>query len=88
MAYTIRGMTAEIRWGYRRVARLGSWTLESGQLTATVLEQDAFGVSQSPLTVIIGQAIRPIHGLQISGWTLTASIGPQESRDEMPLRSA
>lgn len=89
MAFTIRGKVAEIRWGYHLAARLGSWTLDGGVLSATVLDVDTFRVSQSPLTVVIGGISRPIDGLQIAGWTLTASICPQENSDvSMPIRSA
>lgn len=78
MALTIRGAAAEIRWGYQSAATLGSWTLADQALVATVTHVDTFRVSQSPLTFVVGQIRRPITGLQISGWTLTASIGPQK----------
>jgi hypothetical protein len=78
MAYTIRGAAAEIRWGYQRAATLGSWTIDDQTLVATVTTVDAFRVAQSPLTVVIGSLVRPIHGLQIAGGTLTARLGPEE----------
>jgi hypothetical protein len=82
MAYTIRGKVGELRWGYRKVATLGSWTLEGGALVATVTDiNDTFGVSQSPLKFVTGNFSRPLDGLQITGWTLTASIRPQENAD-------
>jgi hypothetical protein len=87
--FTLRGAAAEIRWGYRAVATLGSWTWKHGVVTATVLQKDDFGISQSPLSFIAGSITEPIHRLQISGWTLTASIGPQETTHEsVSLRSA
>lgn len=88
MAYTIRGKAAELRWGYQLAATLGSWTLKDGTLTATVLSSDTFRVSQSPLTFVVGSIRRPIEGLQIAGWTLTASIGPQEVSHALPIRTA
>jgi hypothetical protein len=78
MAFKVHGVAAEIRWGYQRAATLGSWTVEDRALTATVTHADTFRVSQSPLTFVVGSLVRPIHGLQISGWTLTASVGPQK----------
>ena len=87
MSMTITGPQAQLRWGYYQAAQLGSWSVEAGPgggtLTATVVSQDAFRVSQRPLTFVVtrpkGVVWRwPIQTLQIAGTTLTASIGPQE----------
>lgn len=81
MAFRVRGAVAEIRWGHYSAARLGSWTLDDGVLTATIAHVDAFRVSQWPLTLVIGSIERPIVALQIADGTLTARLGPQETVD-------
>jgi len=78
MPLTIRGVAAEIRWGYQRAATLGSWTLDDQTLTATLLDVDTFRVSQSPVTFVVGSLVRPLTALQITGGTLTARLGPKE----------
>jgi hypothetical protein len=79
MAFTIRGAAAQVFWGYKCAATLGSWTVEDRALSATVTHVDTFRVSQSPLTFVVGSLVRrPIEGLQIAGGTLTARLGPQK----------
>lgn len=84
---TVGGPAGIVRWGYHCAASLGRWTVtqdESGhQLTAEVVSADAFKVSQRPLTFVVdrqaGAAWRwPVVSLQVTGQTLTASLGPME----------
>lgn len=58
-AIVLRGTEAEIRHGYHRAARLGSWTLASGRLNAQLVQQDGFRLQQSPLSLTVkrGSAI-------------------------------
>jgi hypothetical protein len=79
MAVALRGEAARIDWGYYVAASLGAWTLDAGTFVATVQAVDTFRASQSPLTLVIRQTRHPIAELQISGGTLTARLGPQES---------
>jgi hypothetical protein len=76
VSITIRGATAEIRWGYHVAATLGSWTLTDHVVEASIVTLDTFRVSQSPLTWVVGSIRRPLEGLQIAGGTLTARLGP------------
>ncbi len=57
-AFALRGAEASIKWGYRRAAVLKDWTfagsgMEGGTLTATVVERDAFNLTQAPLTLVL-----------------------------------
>jgi len=81
MPITFRGQAAQIRWGYHCAATLGTWTVEAGVLSAQIEHVDAFRVSQSPLMLVVGASSHPLDGLQISGGTLTARLGPQENSD-------
>ena len=74
----IRGVAAELRWGYLHAATLGRWTVEASTLTATVTAVNAFRVTQSPLTFVVGPIERPVTRLQMMDGTLTASLGPKE----------
>lgn len=83
----LRGPGAEVRWGYRRAAVLGPWTLTSEpsgtSVTASIATVDAFAASQQPLTFVVprpnGQPWRwAVQSLQIADTTLTASLGAQE----------
>lgn len=72
-----------LRWGYRTAATLGAWTVEgvpgAWTLTAAVVQQDDFAVSQRPLLIVTPNGWRwPVETLQIADGTLTASVSPQE----------
>jgi hypothetical protein len=81
---TITGLVAEVWWGYHKAASLGSWSFSrtrgqaGGALTATVIDSDAFKLTQSPLTVVIPakpQAWRwALSEVEVSGSTLTATV--------------
>ncbi len=83
----IRGTAGTIRWGYFAAATLGPWTVthEAGGapvLTATLASQDAMRLSQQPLVFTVPRATGawrwPIVTLQITGVSLTATLGPKE----------
>jgi hypothetical protein len=87
MPFTARGVSAEIRWAWHCAAKLGAWTLTDSngslQLTADVQEADDTRVSQHPLTFVVSRGDKPawrwpVHTLQISAGTLTASLVPEE----------
>lgn len=84
---TITGKEAEIRWGYRKAARLSSYILTadgaSGTVTGTVAEADSFTLTQPALTFRIvrqnGPAWSyPVQSLQVADGTLTARVSLQE----------
>lgn len=83
----LRGPAAEVRWGYRRAAVLGPWTLTSDtsgtSVSATIETADAFAATQQPLTFVVPRPKGPpwrwaVQSLQIAGATLTAVLGAQE----------
>jgi len=54
----VTGPSAEIRWGYRLVARLGPWVSDRTGAGGTLKAEgvtiiDAFGAEQRPLTLVI-----------------------------------
>lgn len=84
---TVRGQSAELRWGYYSAAAIGPWTLtvhpSGGALTGTVIRADAFRTSQPSLTFRVTRQnapawIWPVLTLQIADGSLTATLGPQE----------
>lgn len=86
MPLTVTGVEGSLRWGYHQAAVLRAWKIcreESGvTLTATVVSQDAFRVSQRPLVFVATHAkgawTWPIEMLQIQDGALTAHLGPQK----------
>lgn len=78
----LKGITGDVRWSYQRAAEVTSWTIEAGQLTATIVSHDAFRLSQQPLRFVATHAkgawVWPIQQLQVSGSSLTATLGPME----------
>jgi hypothetical protein len=92
---TVRGVEARVLWGYTTAAALGAWTAikpdDGGPwtLTATVVTSNAFALdagqrdAQRPLTFLVqtakGQWRWPVVTLQITGASLTATLGPKES---------
>lgn len=85
---TIRGPVGEMRWGYRPAASLSNWTVRSDgprcTLTATVVSQDAYAVTQQPLTFRVPRETGPdwiwsIESLQMVGSALTASLRSEDS---------
>lgn len=86
---TFTGQAGEIRWGYRPVAALASWTLDAdatgGALTGSLSASadNAFWVSQQPLRFVVprptGAWTWPIESLQVADRQVTARLGhPQE----------
>ncbi len=83
-AVRFTGQEGELRWSYHRAAVLSSWSISaeptSGlRLTATVVNMDAFRVSQRPLTFQVprpsGQAWTwSLQTLQITGSNLVALL--------------
>jgi hypothetical protein len=86
MPLTVRGVEGAIRLGYYPVGTLRAWIVtrmdDTWSLTATVESLDVFRASQRPLTFVArhkdGRWVWPIQTLQISGGSLTASLGPPE----------
>lgn len=82
-----RGQAGEVKWAYHNAAALSAWELHAdptgGRLTATIVSQHAFRMTQPSLTFVVprpnGQWRWPITSLQIAGDSLTATLGPQES---------
>ena len=85
MALTVAGVEGELRWSYHRAAVLGAWSIvrdPAGRvLTAIVVSQDTYRVSQRPLVFVAPHGTHawtwPIETLQLSDGTLTARLGPQ-----------
>jgi hypothetical protein len=84
---TITGRIAEVRWGYRPVATLGSWSFhgkarESGTFTAQITDIDEMGIDQAPLVVVVPAGERtwrwPVQDLRRVGSTCTIAVGPKE----------
>lgn len=75
---TITGQSAEVRWGYYTAATLGPWSVVNGTLTATVVNADAYRVSQHPLVFVVirtkGVWTWPMTSVQIAGQTLSACL--------------
>lgn len=88
MPVTVRGVNASLRWGYAQAAALRDYTVvredehKQWSVSATVVSSDAFRIAQRPLAFIAPHAKGvwrwPIQELQISGDSLTASLGPPE----------
>jgi hypothetical protein len=81
---TITGERGEVRWGYQVAAVLHPWsmtTLESGgwALLGTCESADTYRVSQHPLVFVAPNGWRwPVASLQVSGASLSATLGPKE----------
>lgn len=83
---TVSGIEGSLRWGYHPAGALRDWTVtrtdDTWALTATVVQTDAFRVAQRPLAFVAPHANGawrwPIQALQISGASLTATLGPPE----------
>lgn len=86
MLTAIRGKDASLKWEYYPAADLRNWTITSDEggrtLTATVLQSDAYRLSQRPLVFAArhpkGTWKWSVLELQISGASLTAKLGPRE----------
>jgi len=78
-SFTVRGAAAKLVWGYHEAAVLASWEMgPGGTVTAMVVSQNDFNVTQAPLKFVVphanGQWVYTVNSLQITGQTLTASI--------------
>jgi len=86
MNLTITGVEGQIRWAYHSAAVLRAWTVVSSDatrtLTASIVSQDTFRVSQRPLVFVAphakGSWTWPIEELQIQDGVLSARLGPQK----------
>ena len=87
MPLRISGQDAAIRWGYHAAAVVRSWTVtrEDGGsyvLAAAIVSSDAYRLSQRPLVFVAPHAKGawrwPIEALQMTGASLTATLGPKE----------
>lgn len=87
MVKTLTGRFGELRWGYRRVAELGPWSLTNqgngtGTFTGTVANCDAFGCEQAPLIVVVpagsSQWRWPVVSLSRDGANVTATLDLKE----------
>lgn len=82
----MRGVSGRVQWGYQVAAILPTWELtgnaDGGTVTGPAVSLDTFRVSQRPLVFVVPRAKGSwrwplIEGtLQITGDTLTASVGP------------
>lgn len=76
--------TAAIQWGYHIAARLGTWDLAHGILTAEMMEPpDPVRITQSGLTFTVDRPngrtwIWPVRELHVTATSLTATLGPKE----------
>jgi hypothetical protein len=81
---TITGALGELRCGYQHAATLRPWTVihEENRWTLTgTLNRQNFWLSQQPLKFVTPNGWRwPVLTLQIEGASLTATLGPKESR--------
>jgi len=85
MSLIVHGQTGTIRWGYHLAASFRAWTVTqdggAAVLEATVVDANAFRLSQQPLVCqarhATGAWTWPIVSLQIVGASLTATFGPR-----------
>lgn len=81
----MKGNGGSVKWGYRPVVSLGTWTLTmergktDGTLTAQATDCDEVGVEQAPLVVVVpaGQQTWrwPVRSLRRDGLTVTMTVG-------------
>ena len=85
----LAGIEGEIKWSYMTAARFGPWKVDThpdgtASLTGGVVSIDPYRVSQAPLKarLWIGNhtQTRPIVTLQITAESITATLGPSESK--------
>lgn len=88
-AVVFRGPSALVRWGYHPAATLGAWEITSdhaggGSLSAQIETQDAYRVSQRPLTLVTPNGWTwSIATLQIADGALSATLAPLESQQHV-----
>lgn len=82
---TLRGATGEIRWVYLPAVVFGPWRIETdgeATLTGTLVSVDDYRVTQAPLVAVVQigrtRLTYPVASLQISGQTVTATLGPRQ----------
>lgn len=79
----ITGTGGELRCKWQRAAVLSSWTVtkgESGFVLSGTLVNSNFWVSQQPLSFVAPKGLRwPVVSLEMTGASLTATLGPMES---------
>jgi hypothetical protein len=84
----LQGRDGAIRWGYYPAATLRPWSVTPAEaggpavLTASIVSSDAYRLAQQPLVFVTSHAAGvwrwPIVTLQITGASLTATLGPKE----------
>ena len=93
MPLTLTGAEAVIRWGYHVAATVTSWSLTPSDggltLSASVASVDRYRLSQRPLVFVVsrgGVVLRwPIQELQISGASLSGTLGQKEPADVLSV---
>jgi hypothetical protein len=85
----IRGVVGQVKWSYYIAAGIHGYTVQRDQagawsLRGAVVVSDAFKLSQRPLVFVAphakGEWRWPIIGLEIQGGSLTAALGPLETK--------
>jgi hypothetical protein len=80
---TMRGVNGEIRWSYHKAGQVSQWELFGSTLTATLVNADAYRLSQTPLTFVVprsnGAWRWPIATIQVEGQSITATVGAEEA---------
>jgi hypothetical protein len=78
----VTAAAGKLVWGYHPAAVLRDCTLTRGAhqwaLSATIESADAFRVTQRPLTFVVRNDRWPVQELQMTGASLTATLGPKE----------
>lgn len=86
MITTVSGVQGLLRHGYHIAGTLGAWTVTRHDgvwsLSASIVQTDAFRISQRPLAFVAqhqhGIWRWPITSLQVTGASLSAVLGPKE----------
>lgn len=81
-AIAIKGVAAELRWGYHIAATLRAWAVGgvpgAWTFTATIVQKNGFMVSKRPLFIVTPNGWQwPVETLQITDDALMATLSPQ-----------
>jgi hypothetical protein len=89
-AVTLRGVNGSIRWGYHLAATCAKWCVVrkddgSFTLSASTSQANAYHLTQRPLvftvSVVGGMLTWPIRSLDVTGSTVTGTLGPLGSTE-------